>query len=158
MANIFKLGAAKVRNFKKISSMKAKKHAPELLVGAGIILTGAAIVVACKQTMKLPKILETHKENLEKVNTAVEEKKNFIDDDGFEKEYTVEVAKMDKFVAYRDTTFSIIKTYAIPAGLFVLGMTCFVTSTVILKKREAAALALFNGSLAAFNAYRSRVR
>lgn len=158
MKNIFKLGASKIRNFNTITKMKAKKHAPELLVGAGIVLTGAAIVVACKQTMKVGKILETHKSNLEKVNTAVEEKKTFIDDDGIEKTYTVEIAKMDKFVAYRDTTFAFAKTYAIPAGLFILGMTCFVTSTVILKKREAAALALFNGSLAAFNAYRSRVR
>ena len=37
------------------------------------------------------------------------------------------------------------------AGLFVLGMTYIFTSTVILKKRKAAAITLFNGSLAAFS-------
>lgn len=155
---MFKKTRVKVRSFCKVTKMKAKKHAPEILVVTGIIATGAAIVTACKATMKVNKIVEEHHENLKKVNTSVEEKKTFVDDDGKEKSYTKEVAKMDKFCCYRDTTFKFIKNYAIPAGLFIVGMTCFVTSTVILKKREKAALALFNGSLAAFNAYRGRVR
>ena len=155
---MFNKTRTKVRSFCKVTKMRAKKHAPEILVVAGIVATGAAIVTACKATMKVNKIVEEHHENLSKVNTSVEEKKTFVDDDGKEKAYTKEVAKMDKFVCYRDTTFKFIKNYAIPAGLFIIGMTCFVTSTVILKKREKAALALFNGSLAAFNAYRGRVQ
>lgn len=155
---MFKKTRVKVRSFCKTTKMKAKKHAPEILVVAGIIATGASIITACKATMKVNKIIDEHHENLKKVNTSVEEKKTFVDDDGKEKSYTKEVAKMDKFCCYRDTTFKFIKNYAIPAGLFIVGMSCFVASTVILKKREKAALALFNGSLAAFNAYRSRVR
>ena len=41
--------------------------------------------------------------------------------------FTVEVAKIYKFVAYRDTVFAFVQTYAIPASLFVLGMKCFFT-------------------------------
>lgn len=158
MANFFKKGATKFRSFSKTAKMKTKKHAPEILVVTGIIATGAAIITACRATRKLDKIIEEHKEGLEKINVSVEETKKFVDDDGKEKTYTREVAKTDKFCTYRDTTFKLIKNYAIPAGLFIAGMTCFVASTVILKQREKAAIALFNGSLAAFNAYRSRVR
>lgn len=155
---LFKKAKSKVRGFCKKTTMKTKKHAPEILVVAGIIATGAAIVTACKKTMNVNKIVENHKQNLERMNTAVEEKKEFIDDDGNKQEYTKEVAKMDKFICYRDTTWAFVKNYAVPAGLFILGMTCFVSSTVILKKREKAAVALFNGSMAAFNAYRCRVK
>lgn len=158
MKNIFKAGAAKVKNLASITKMKAKAHAPEILVVSGIILTGAAVVMACKKTMNVNKIVENHKSNLDKIGTSVEEDKTYIDDDGNEKKYTKEVAKMDKFICYRDTTFAFIKNYAIPTGLFIAGMSCFVASTVILKKREAAAVALFNGTLGAFNVYRARVR
>lgn len=159
MANIFKAGAAKFRAFAKTTTLKTKKHAPEILVVAGIVATGAAIVTACKATRKLDKIIDEHKADMEKIND-LEKKKDleFVDDDGTKQKYTKDTAKMDKFCTYRDTAFKLVKNYAIPAGLFIVGMTCFVASTVILKKREKAALALFNGSLAAFNAYRSRVR
>jgi hypothetical protein len=158
MKNIFKAGKAKLVSFAKTTKLKAKKHAPEILVVSGIILTGAAVVMACKKTMNVNKIVENHKANLDKIGTSVEESKTFVDDDGKEQKYTKEVAKMDKFVCYRDTTFAFVKNYAIPAGLFIAGMSCFVASTVILKKREAAAVALFNGTLGAFNAYRARVK
>ena len=158
MKKAFRSKASKFRSFKKGAILKVKKHAPEILLVTGIIATGAAIVTACKATRKLDKIIDEHKENLDKINISVEETKTFIDDDGKEKKYTKEVAKTDKFCTYRDTAFRIVKTYAVPAALFIGGVTCFVASTVILKKREKASLALFNGSLAAFNAYRSKIR
>lgn len=155
---MFNKTRARVRSFCKTTTMKTKKHAPEILVVAGIIATGAAIVTACKATRKVDKILDQHHEEMDKINKAVGKEYKDDEDGNKIKKYTKETGKMDKFCTYRDTTFRLVKNYAIPAGLFIVGMTCFVTSTVILKKREKAAVALFNGSLAAFNAYRSRVR
>lgn len=158
MKNIFKAGAAKIKSFASITKMKAKKHAPEILVVSGIILTGAAVVMACKKTMNVDKIIEKHKENLDKIGTSVEEDKSYVDEDGNEQKYTKEVAKMDKFICYRNTAFAFIKNYAVPTSLLIAGVSCFVASTVILKNERDSAVALFNGTLGAFNAYRSRVR
>ena len=157
---MFKKTRTKVRSAVKTAKLKARKHAPEILVGIGIITTAASIITACKATKKVDAIIEEHRNEMDKINKASEGNKKYKDeeDGGKVKEYTKETAKMDKFCTYRDTTFRLVKNYAIPAGLFIIGMTCFVGSTVILRKREQAAVALFNGSLAAFNAYRCRVK
>lgn len=157
---MFKKTRTKVRSFVKTTKLKAKKHSPEILVGIGIIATAASIITACKATKKVDSIFDEHHEEMEKIKKASEGNKKYKDeeDGGKVKKYDKDTAKMDKFCTYRDTTFKLVKNYAIPAGLFIIGMTCFVGSTVILRKREKAAVALFNGSLAAFNAYRCRVQ
>lgn len=147
----------KCSNVASKTKMRMKKHAPEILLITGIVATGAAIVTACKATMKVEKILDEHKEAKEKIEKAVADKKSY-EEDGKKHEYTAEVAKKDKACLWRDTVIKFVKNYAIPGSLFIIGMTCFCASTVILRKREKAAVALANGTLAAWNAYRARVR
>ena len=148
---------SKTKAFINKTKVKVHKRAPEILLITGIIATGAAIVTACKATMKVEKILDERKEAKEKIEKAVAEKKQY-EEDGKKHEYTAEVAKKDKMCLWRDTAIKFVKTYAVPGALFILGMTCFCASTVILRKREKAAVALANGTLAAWNAYRARVK
>lgn len=154
---IVKKIANKCSNIKSKTKTRLKKRAPEILLITGIIATGAAIVTACKATMKVDKLLDEHKEAKEKIEKAVAEKKSY-EEDGKKHEYTPEVAKKDKVCLWRDTSIKFVKNYAIPGALFIIGMTCFCASTVILRKREKAAVALANGTLAAWNAYRARVK
>lgn len=157
--NIFKNLGEMIANTAKNVGFTVKQHSPEILVGAGIISAGAAVVLACKQTMKMERVLDEHKEKIDKINELVEDDTTkYEDEDGSIKPYDEKTGKHDKRIAYRDLIFRTAKTYAVPAALFVLSMSCFVTSTVILKKRNAALVTAFNGLLASFQAYRQRVR
>lgn len=158
MKNIFKGLGTKIVCAAKNVKFQAHKHSPEILVGIGIVTAGAAVVMACKQTMKMDKILDDHKETIEKINELVaDDTAKYEDEKGEVKPYDEKCGKGDKIICYRNTTWRIIKNYALPFGLFILSMSCFVGSTAILKKRNAALATAFNGLLAATNAYRQRV-
>lgn len=155
---IFKKAKAKIGATTKTARLKAKKHAPELLLIGGIVITGAAVVKACKATLKVNDILDDYKEDKKKIDDAVKEGKSFKDEDGKVKKCDEAFGKEQRRCLWRDTAIKFVKTYAIPGCLFILGMTCFCASTVILRKREQAAVTLANGTLAAWNAYRQRVK
>lgn len=158
MKNIFKGLGTKIVCAAKNVKFQAHKHSPEILVGIGIVTAGAAVVMACKQTMKMDKILDDHKETIEKINELVaDDTVKWQDEKGEVYSYDEKCGKGDKIICYRNTTWKIIKNYALPFGLFILSMSCFVGSTAILKKRNAALATAFNGLLAATNAYRQRV-
>ena len=154
----FKKAKAKVRASIKTNKLRAKKRAPELLLIGGVIITGVAVVKACKATLKVNDILDDYKADKEKIDNAVKEGKSFKDDDGKTKKCDEAFGKEQRRCLWRDTAIKFVKTYAVPGCLFILGMACFCSSTVILRKREKAAVTLANGTLAAWNAYRARVK
>ena len=57
----------------KSAGFALKKHSPEILVVAGVAGTVLATVMACKATMKLPDILEEHKDTMDEVHKQVPE-------------------------------------------------------------------------------------
>lgn len=51
---------------------KGKKHSPEILIVAGIAGTVVSAVLACKATLKVGKITEEAKDDVERIHAATE--------------------------------------------------------------------------------------
>ena len=114
------------------AGLKLKKYAPEILIGAGLVFNGGAIVLACQATKKLPEIQESKKEAL----NAIEEVKEYAAKG--EVEYSEEDEKHDRTVVCIQTGWSYIKAYAPAVGMAVSGAILILCGTGKLKKRNAA--------------------
>lgn len=115
--------------------------------------------MACKQTLKVEGIVDEAKRNLDKINDAVENKRDFIDpEDGKQKEYTKEVADLDKRSVYIKTIGKLVKNYAVPAALGAISICMILGGFKIIKKRNMALAATVNGLTATLNEYRNRVK
>ena len=115
---------------------ECKKHSPEILMGIGIggAATGA-FLIGRTSYKKLPKIVEEHKERVEKIETKEDERK-------------------DKVV----TTVEVVKAYAVPVTVEVTSLVCVLASNQIMRKRAAGLAAAFTTVSTAFEKYRERVR
>lgn len=133
--------------------VKVKKYSPEILLTVGLISGGAAIFIACKETIKAGKIVKTHKETMNQIDTAEVEGGEL--EDGTE--YTPEVAKHDRYVAKVHTGVALVRNYAPSAGLVVLSTACILASFRIIKKRYVAAVATAEFFKTAYDQLYSRV-
>lgn len=134
-------------------ALNAKEYAPEIALVGGIALVVAGGVLACKQTLKLETILETQAEKMEEIEQAVEDEVPLKDG----KTYTAEDGKKDKTIIAVNTAAKIVKNYAVPAGLTVLGFTLIICGHKILRDRNTAMLAAYSALQTAYEAYRQRV-
>lgn len=140
-----------VKNFFGKAGLWAKKNSPELCIAGMIICGGAAIVAACKETLKADDILEEHSEKMEKIHKTLEDHKD-------EPEvYSEEDMQKDTCIQYAKTTGKLIKIYAPAAALFVASMAFGCASFGIMKKRNAEIAATAASTLSLFNDYRQRV-
>ena len=128
--------------------LKGKKYSPELLIGAGVVAVVAGTIIACKQTLKVEEILDDHAALKEDINSAVANP---------DVEYTEEDGKHERAIALLRTTGRMAKLYAPAIGLEVLGISCFIASYGIMKKRNVALMAAYNSLDNAFKEYRKRV-
>lgn len=124
------------------------KHSPEILMVAGIAGTVATTVIACKQTLKVDKIIKEHKEKVDAVHTCIEEKRS---------DYTEQDAQKDLTITYTQTGVQLVKLYAPAIGLGVLSITAIVSGHKILKKRNVALAAAYAIVDKSFKSYRSNV-
>lgn len=153
--NIFKSLGGKAKAFVTNTTIKTKRHLPEIALVAGVALTVASTVYACKQTMKLDDILEEHHERMDKINN-VEEGAQYKNEDGEVLPYDDNARLSDKICVYRDTTFAIIKLYILPAVGMAAGEALKIYAFVS-KKREAVMYAsIANAATATLNQYRQR--
>lgn len=129
---------------------KAKKHSPEMLLGAGVIGVVASTIMACKATTKLDSVLEESKENLEKIHNYVEEK-------GYSEKYTEEDSRKDLTITYTQAGVKLVKLYAPAVALSMLSITAIVKGHIILRKRNIALAAAYTAIDKSFKGYRSRV-
>lgn len=128
--------------------LKVKKYSPEILIGTGIVAGIAGAVLACKATLKADEILEGHKDKIDRINQARD-----VPDD----EYTEEMEKHDKVVAYTQTAVEFAKLYAIPVGLGITSVACILVGSGIMKKRYLAVVGAYNLLSEGFASYRQRV-
>jgi hypothetical protein len=128
--------------------LKARKASPEILLVGGIGCGIAAVVVACKKTLKADDILEEHAERIEKIHKAAE-----IDEEYKEKDMPKELT-----ATYMRTGAKFVKLYLPAIGLGVASVTMLLASHGILKKRNAAISAAYTAVSTAFNKYRARVK
>lgn len=161
-------------NIKELAAKAAfalKDKAPEILVGAGILSIGAGVFFACKATVKVSKIKDEVKEE---INSSVNEAKETLSDidkvvDGEipvkeGEEYTLTDAQKDKGIVYGKTFGSVVKSgfkvakeYAPAAGFLVTGIALVLFSHKILRDRNAALLTAYTALDSAFKVYRQRV-
>lgn len=128
--------------------MKLKKYSPEILVGVGVVSIVSGVVLACRATLKAEEILDEHEEQMEIIQKAIEVSEEYLEQD----------QKRDKVIAYAHTAGKFIKLYAPSIGLLTLGIGCMLGSYGILKKRNVALMAAYEGVQKAFLEYRQRVR
>ncbi len=126
-----------------------KKHSPELFIVFGTVTTVAGIVKLCQETLDAPTILEEAKGRLEEIHDAVESEDI--------ESYTEVEAKKDTTKVYLQTGIKLAKLYG--PGLFITttGLGCMWASNMILRKRNAQALAAYVAVSKAYTTYRDRV-
>ena len=124
--------------------LKAQKHSPHLLFGAGVVGVVATAVLAARATLKMEEVLETTDAEL-RLSKKVHANET-------SRAYKQEVA----FVRV-DAAFKVAKLYAPAATVGALSVAALTGSHVILTKRNLAVTAAYAGLDKAFQEYRSRV-
>lgn len=141
----------KVKAFLGTVGYTLKKFSPEILLGLGITGVVGGTVLACKATLKYEEILDEHREQMEKVEEALE-----LADAG-EAEYSIEEANKDRRKIMVRTAFKFVKLYGPSASLMATSIGCILCSYRIISKRNVALMAAYKVLEETFNKYRGRV-
>ena len=139
-------------NFLQKVKFECVSHSPELLLGVGIAGAIVTVVAACKATLKVNEVMEEHKEDLEKIDYAVEHPEEIKEG----KEYTEEDAKQDKIIRYKETVVEVVKAFAPVVILGTLSIGCMLKSNDILNKRNLSLAAAYTLLDQTFKEYRER--
>lgn len=140
----------KVSRFLGMTKLKLKKHSPEILLVSGLSGFVGTVVLACRATTKLPRMVVDHEEL---VNDVRELEENAFLDEGLDVDIKKEKAK-----AYMTIAKDYICLYGPSVSLGLASGACIVGSYGIEKKRYTGLLGAYNGAMAAFETYRQRVR
>lgn len=132
------------------TSMKIRKHSPEILLAVGVVGTVTSAVLACKATTKLHDILEEGKENINQLN-------DYVADHGYSEKYTEEDAKKDKLIMHAQTGLEVVKLYAPSVALGALSIASILASHGIIHKRNVSLAAAYTTIDKSFKDYRNRV-
>ena len=127
-------------------TIQLSKHAPEILIGVGIVGFGGCVMTACRNTIKCKDELDEKKEEL----AAVRDRK---DDFETEKEYNKEITTL-----HIQRLGIVVRNYAAPVIIGGLAVSCVLYSHHILAKRNAALMAAYAAVDKAFKEYRKRVK
>ncbi len=128
----------------------AKKFAPQILLGAGVVGVVASTVLASKATLNLEAVLDKHRENIDIVNQGAEAHPST--------EYSSMHHKRDLTIVHMHTFKELSKLYALPVGLGVLSISLIIGSHGVMYKRNVAAVAAYKTVESQYNRYRDRVR
>lgn len=139
--------------------LSAKANYPKwMVIGGTLILVGASIGACIKTYKELPKVLDAHKEMLSKVKDLKK-----AHDEGAEiklpdnEKYTKESYQRHVFCTYMSTGGKIVKIYALPFALALLGVVLIFKGHSTTQKRYLAAAAEGYAISEAFKNYRGRV-
>ena len=138
------------RTFSK-TTLKLKKHSPEILVVTGIVGVVTSTVMACKATTKLDAILEESKADIDKIHEVMEHPELV------NCEYTEEDGKKDLTIKYVQTGVAVAKLYAPAVAVGALSITSILAGHNILRKRNVALAAAYSVIDKSFKDYRGRV-
>lgn len=124
MKNI-KLPAGINRAVNKVA-FKMKKHAPEILVIAGVGGTIVTTVMACKATTKIDEVLAENKEQIAKT-------KNYVEETGFSDKYTEKDYQKDLTVMYTQRGLKLFKLYAPAIAVGTISITAILAGHNVLR-------------------------
>lgn len=128
--------------------LKGKKYSPEILIVIGVATSVASVAMAVKATRKVDYILDAHDEAMNSIEIAL--------DLGAEK-YSKEDAAKDTVITYIQTGAQLAKLYAPAIVLEAVSVTSILAAYGIIKKRNLALVAAYNGITEAFENYRKRI-
>jgi hypothetical protein len=127
--------------------LKAQKHSPVVLLGAGIVGFGATIYLSTKATLKLDGTLVEIKNKIETIKIECDENPEFSDRD----------RKQAVAGVYVNGALKLVRLYA-PAVVVGVGtIVAFTSSHAILNKRNFGLAAVAAGLTKDFKAYRQGV-
>lgn len=132
-----------------LALLKGKKYSPEILLAIGLTTGVASIAMAVKATRKVDSILVNHEEALD----SIEEALDICETD----KYSKEDAAKDTFITYVQTGMQLGKLYAPAILLETVSVVSILAAYGIIKKRNLALVAAYNGLSEAFESYRKRV-
>lgn len=134
-------------SFANKASFQLKRHAPEIMVGAGIVSGAATVVLACIATVKAGDVVGGAKTELE----AIEDTRKKFDD------YTDEAAKKDRRKVYLRTAGELAGLYAPAVGTGVASTALILGGTGMLNKRNAVLASSLATTLGEFKEYRKNL-
>lgn len=140
--------SSKAVRFGNMGLLTVKRYSPEILTVVGVAGVITATVMACKATLKAPKILDEHQEMMNAVEEASQ-----LNVEG----YGSDQIRQDKVLTYVNTGKSFAILYGPSAAVGILSLSCLVGASLILKKRNLAIAAAYSLIEKAFNEYRGRV-
>jgi hypothetical protein len=135
----------------KIVAGTIQRHAPEILMTAGIVGGVVTTVGACKATLKVNEVFEEANVNYEKIEYATE-----VGEVNGEP-YTLDDAKTDKKTVHGILIGSVIKNYGPVALIGAASITSILCGYNILNRRNMAIVAAYTTLDAGFKTYRKRV-
>ena len=133
------------------TGLKLQKHAPDILVGAGIVSIGGGVVCACRATIKAETVMAERHEKLDAVKQLV------ADQDVSEATYSEQDAEQDVKIINTQAALAVAKLYLPAGGFLLLGVLNILAAHNLQKDRLMALAAGYNGLLASFAEYRTRV-
>lgn len=148
-----KIKANVAKAFSK-TKLNIQKHSPEILMIGGAIGVVSSAVMACRATTKLSKVMDEHKHTIEQIH-HVTNNPGLIVADG--QSYSKEDAKKDIAITRAQTSWKLVKLYAPSVILGTLSLTCMISSSNILRKRNAALAAAYATVDKGFKNYRHNV-
>lgn len=132
------------------AGLLAKKFAPQVLLGAGVVGIVATTVLASKATLSLEKVLDRHKDAISIVNEGAHVRPA--------DEYSSTEHKKDLTLVHLRTFKELGKLYALPVGLGILSISLIIGGHGIEYKRGVASVAAYKTVESQFSKYRARVR
>ena len=130
---------------------KAKEHLPEIMLVGGVVSNGAAVIFACKATLKVDAILDEREKRVSEVKEAAEE---LIADETVD--YTEQDQK-DLAIVNTQHWVKLVKAY-LPAGsLWILSLALVAGSHIAMQNKVALWMTAYSSLDQAFSEYRARV-
>ena len=131
------------------NTLIAKKYAPAVMTGAGVVGVVGSAVLACRETLKAEAVVDEAREMLSTVHEARE-----VAND---KDYTPTDYKKDLTVVYMRAAASFIKLYAPSLVLGAISISLIIGGQHIMWQRNAAIAAAYTGLKDAYDRYRGQV-
>ncbi len=136
------------------AGLKLAKHSPDILIFFGIGGIVGGTFLGCKNTLKVPELMEEHE-------SKIQELKHTREMLGTDKEKTDSYAwdyKQEVAARYLKTGKEFLKLYSPTIALTTTGICCIMGSHNIMKKRNLALTAAYNLMAGHFSEYRGRVK
>lgn len=147
---IFKGIANGARNLGGNGILIAKKHAPEILIGTGIVGFVGTVISACKATTKAHELIEEKERREENVDIC-------LNDLATADRYTQADAERDLKIIQTQTKWGIVKAYIPTVTMGVASIVLVLSGYRILNTRYVGVAAAYKTLEAGFERYRGNV-